>query len=94
MDHLTFISDRNILIFLIQILCILVTAKILAIPLRRAGLPVFPAEMLAGVFLGPTVLGQFFPELFHMPYITIFDSVVKTLFFKNIPQKFLDEARS
>ena len=65
MDHLTFISDRNILIFLIQILCILVTAKILAIPLRRAGLPVFPAEMLAGVFLGPTVLGQFFPELFH-----------------------------
>jgi len=49
--------------FFLQIAVILTVCRIVGIVARRFGQPQVVAEMIAGVCLGPSLLGLFFPEL-------------------------------
>src|SRR5215212_1355651 len=49
--------------FILQILTILVAARVCGLLLRRLGQPRVMGEILAGVFLGPSLLKAVFPEL-------------------------------
>lgn len=66
MKHLAFMDDRHILVFLMELLPILGLTKLLSWPMKKAGLPTLPAELLVGIVLGPPLFGKLFPELFHM----------------------------
>ncbi len=57
-------SEGHILIFLIQVLLILALARGAGELLRRFGYPSLVGEILAGVVLGPTILGKLSPSLF------------------------------
>jgi Kef-type K+ transport system membrane component KefB len=50
--------------FLFQIAVILGFAQVVGMLARRAGQPQVVAEMIAGVLLGPSLLGLFWPDLF------------------------------
>lgn len=65
MEHLNYLQDRQILIFLMELLVILSLTKLLSWPLKRGGFATLPAELLVGVALGPTLFGRLSPELFH-----------------------------
>lgn len=56
-------------LLLMQILLVLITARILTVFLRKIGQPSVIAEIVAGLALGPSFLGYFFPEasLFLFP---------------------------
>ena len=56
-------SERHLLIFLIQVLLLLGLARAFGELLRRRGHPPLVGEILIGVLLGPTVLGRTLPEL-------------------------------
>lgn len=59
------------MIFLIQIICLLGLARLCGEIVKKFGMPIVLGELLAGVLLGPTVLGtlapNFFSFLFRMP---------------------------
>ena len=61
----------QLMIFLIQIICLLGLARLCGEVVKKFGLPIVLGELLAGVVLGPTVLGTFAPDifasLFHLP---------------------------
>jgi Kef-type K+ transport system membrane component KefB len=57
------LQDPLILIFL-QTGLILVTARVCGALARKAGQPAVIGEMVAGILLGPSLLGRFWPELF------------------------------
>lgn len=59
MDKLT--GDENVRLFL-ALATILVAARVLGEVARRLAQPVVLGEILAGILLGPTVLGAFWPE--------------------------------
>ncbi len=59
MQH--YLSEDNILLFLLQIFLLLGLARALGEVLRRWNQPTITAEILVGVLLGPTVLGRFLP---------------------------------
>lgn len=65
MDHFNYLQDRQILIFLMELLVILGLTKVLSLPLKRWGFSTLPAELLVGVALGPTLFGRLNPDLFH-----------------------------
>jgi Kef-type K+ transport system membrane component KefB len=50
--------------FFFQLAIILVACRLVGIVARKLGQPQVVAEMIAGVLLGPSLLGLFFPELF------------------------------
>ncbi|HEX5832044.1 MAG TPA: cation:proton antiporter, partial [Gemmatimonadaceae bacterium] len=60
------LSGHAILVFLLQLALMLVLARVLAETMRRLGQPAVIGELLAGMLLGPTVLGHFSPELFAL----------------------------
>ena len=49
--------------FFFQIAVILGFCQLVGLPARRAGQPQVVAEMIAGVLLGPSLLGLFWPDL-------------------------------
>jgi Kef-type K+ transport system membrane component KefB/nucleotide-binding universal stress UspA family protein len=57
-------SEHQVLIFLVQIVLLLVTARLLGQVCRRFGQPAVVGELTAGVLLGPSVLGRLAPDLF------------------------------
>jgi Kef-type K+ transport system membrane component KefB len=61
----------QLMIFLIQIICLLGLARLFGELVKKFDLPVVLGELLAGVILGPTVFGtlapDFFASLFHLP---------------------------
>lgn len=63
-DILSPLSGHAILVLLLQLAGLLVLARVLAEGMRRIGQPAVIGELLAGVLLGPTILGHFAPELF------------------------------
>jgi Kef-type K+ transport system membrane component KefB len=59
------LSEHNILIFLIQVILLLGFARLLGELFRIWKQPTITAEILAGLLLGPTVFGRFFPGFFN-----------------------------
>ena len=51
-------------ILLLQVIIILFTSRIFGIIFRKLGQQTVIGEIIAGVFLGPSILGLLFPELF------------------------------
>jgi len=64
------LSSDEVLSFLILVSTILITARILGEIFRKFKQPAVIGEILAGVILGPSLLGTLFPHLFQ----TIFTS--------------------
>ncbi len=60
----------TIFIFLIQLGTILLVAKLLAILMRYLKQPSIVGEILAGILLGPTILGRFFPDIYNALFYT------------------------
>ncbi len=59
---MSYITDHNILIFLVQFFLLLGLARGLGELFRKIKQPAITAEILVGVLLGPTVFGRFLPE--------------------------------
>jgi Kef-type K+ transport system membrane component KefB len=61
----------QLMIFLIQIICLLGLARLCGEIVKKFGMPIVLGELLAGVILGPTVFGTLAPDifssLFHLP---------------------------
>ncbi len=58
-----YLSEENILVFLLQVAVLLGLARALGEVFRRWGQPSITAEILVGVVLGPTVLARALPTL-------------------------------
>lgn len=76
-----YIKDHNIFLFLIQILVLLVFSKSLGELFRKWNQPALTAEILVGIFLGPTILGRFFPIIHDsiFPNIPVQQNMLSTL---------------
>ncbi len=48
--------------FLIQLIIIIIASRAFALLFKRMGQPTVIGEIFAGIFLGPSILGAFFPE--------------------------------
>lgn len=57
-------GEHQVLVFLVQIVLLLVTARLLGQLCRRFGQPAVVGELAAGVLLGPSVLGSVAPGVF------------------------------
>ena len=55
--------DKAVLVFLVQVLVLLLSAKCLGELFKRWGYPALVGEILTGLFLGPTLLGRAGPTL-------------------------------
>ena len=62
------ISGHSLLVLLLQLAGILLLARTLAEVMRRLGQPAILGELLAGILLGPTVLGHWAPDLFRLAF--------------------------
>lgn len=58
------LSSSEIIHFLLILIVILIPARILGEVCRRYKLPAIIGEIFAGIIVGPTLLGAFFPEIF------------------------------
>lgn len=58
-----YLDESHILLFLVQLFILMGCARGLGELFRRWKQPVLTAEILVGVFLGPTILGRFLPGL-------------------------------
>ena len=57
-----YLDESHISLFLIQVFVLLVCAKVLGALFQRRGVPALAGEILAGILLGPTILGEVFPK--------------------------------
>ena len=57
--------EHPLSLLLIQIVIIVFSSKLLGSLVRRIGQPMVIGEVIAGILLGPSVLGYFFPEVSH-----------------------------
>ena len=67
-EPLSPIPGHAILILLLQLAGLLLLARALAESMRRIGQPAVIGELLAGILLGPTILGHFAPDLFSFAF--------------------------
>lgn len=58
-----YLNESHILIFLLQVLVLLGTARTLSVLCDAIKIPAITGEILAGVLLGPTLFGRISPEL-------------------------------
>jgi Kef-type K+ transport system membrane component KefB len=59
------LSSDEVLSFLIIVSVILISARVLGEIFRKFKQPAVIGEILAGIILGPSLLGTLFPDLFH-----------------------------
>src|SRR5690348_422543 len=59
------LPGHAILLVLLQLSALLTIARIGSEFVRRLGLPTVVGELAAGILLGPTVFGHFYPEAFQ-----------------------------
>ncbi|MDQ6928538.1 MAG: cation:proton antiporter [Actinomycetota bacterium] len=59
------LGEHELLLFLLQFVLLLAAARALGVVATRLGLPSVVGELLAGVLLGPSLLGNVAPDLFH-----------------------------
>jgi Kef-type K+ transport system membrane component KefB/nucleotide-binding universal stress UspA family protein len=57
-------SEHQVLVWLVQLVLLVGTARILGWVFKSLGQPPVVGELLAGIILGPTVFGRLFPDLF------------------------------
>ena len=57
-------GDHAVLVFLVELVAILAVARSLGLVLSRIGQPAVVGELLAGILLGPSVLGRIGPDIF------------------------------
>ncbi|HLV26852.1 MAG TPA: cation:proton antiporter, partial [Gemmatimonadales bacterium] len=62
------ISGHSILVLLVQLALLLFLARSLSEVMRRIGQPAVIGELLAGILLGPTVLGHWSPDLYLLVF--------------------------
>ena len=62
---LTPLGEHELLVFWTQLLVLVSVARALGYVMRRIGLPSVIGELAAGVVLGPSIFGKFWPEGFH-----------------------------
>src|SRR5436853_839240 len=55
------LEEHVLLVFWVQLLVLVVTARLLGVAARRFGQPAVIGELAAGVLLGPSVFGALFP---------------------------------
>ncbi|HEY9314563.1 cation:proton antiporter [Williamsia sp.] len=58
-----FIDQHALLVLLLQLACLLAVAVVMGWAARKVGLPTIVGELLAGVVLGPSILGLGLPDL-------------------------------
>ncbi|MBS1859157.1 MAG: cation:proton antiporter [Acidobacteria bacterium] len=68
--------ESLLLLVIIQLVVIIAVARLFGQVFRRFGQPVVCGEIAAGLLLGPSLFGRFFPETFH----AIFNSDVGLVF--------------
>jgi Kef-type K+ transport system membrane component KefB/nucleotide-binding universal stress UspA family protein len=59
------LGGHEVLLLLLQMAALLTVARLGSELVRRMGLPTVVGELAAGLLLGPTVFGHFFPGAFH-----------------------------
>jgi len=59
------LTHNELIIFLLSISAMLIISRIFAEIGKRYGLPVVIGELIVGIILGPTILGNIHPELFN-----------------------------
>ena len=64
------LSQHEVTMLLIQLGIMLITGRVFAEFARAVRQPGVVGEILAGIVLGPTVFGMFFPELFNTVFAT------------------------
>ncbi len=67
---LTHNLQHPLAILLLQIITIIIVARIFGWFFRKIGQPSVIGEIIAGIFLGPSVVGFFFPEYSHLLFPT------------------------
>lgn len=61
-----FLASHVVVLLSVQAILVIAASRVLALVLRRLGQPMVIAEVLAGIALGPSLLGVFAPETFAM----------------------------
>jgi Kef-type K+ transport system membrane component KefB len=64
------LSAAEVLNFLIIVSIILVSSRLLGEIFRKFKQPVVVGEILAGIIIGPSLLGSVFPDLFHQIFLS------------------------
>jgi Kef-type K+ transport system membrane component KefB len=59
------LTHNEVVILLLQLATMLVLARVFAEIARKFKQPAVVGEILAGLLLGPTILGTFFPDAFE-----------------------------
>ena len=62
----SFLSTHPLVLLCVQAILVIATSRLLALVLRRLGQPLVIAEVLAGIALGPSLLGAISPEAFTL----------------------------
>jgi Kef-type K+ transport system membrane component KefB len=61
-----FLASHGVVLLAVQAILVIATSRVLALVLRRLGQPMVIAEVLAGIALGPSLLGVLAPGTFAM----------------------------
>ncbi len=61
---MTRLTHHELIVFLLAISTMLIFSRVAGELGKKLRLPVVMGELLVGIMLGPTILGQFFPDLF------------------------------
>lgn len=70
LNSLSINMGEPVAMLLLQIIAILLVSRLFGYLFAKMGQPTVIGEILAGIILGPSLLGYFFPEIFHF----LFDS--------------------
>jgi len=64
------LNSAEVLSFLIIVSVVLITSRLLGELFRKIKQPAVIGEILAGIVLGPSLLGRFFPNAFHFVFLS------------------------
>lgn len=62
----SFLASHAVVLLSVQAILVIAASRVLALVLRRLGQPMVIAEVLAGIALGPSLLGVLAPDTFQM----------------------------
>ncbi|MEG2848276.1 MAG: cation:proton antiporter, partial [Bacilli bacterium] len=59
------IDESNIFYLLLQLSIIFILSNLINSFLKKNKQPTITGDLLVGIFLGPTILGSFFPKIYN-----------------------------